>query len=72
MYIFEGSASTSLVAYCRFNSMWSVCPCIGTDTAPLQERIKQPVQADIYPNWLAAINVRLCLLPLNIYCGSHL
>jgi hypothetical protein len=32
----------------------------------LQERIKQPVQADIYPNWLAAINVRLCLLTLKI------
>jgi hypothetical protein len=47
IFIFLGSASTSLVAYCRFKSMWSVCPCIGTDTAPLQERIKQPVQADI-------------------------
>jgi len=38
----------------------------------LQERIKQPVQADIYPNWLAAINVRLCLLPLKSYRGAHL
>ena len=46
-FFFKGSAATSLVAYCRFKSMWSVCPGIGTDTAPLQERIKQPVQADI-------------------------
>jgi hypothetical protein len=38
----------------------------------LQERIKQPVQADIYPNWLAAINVRLCLLTLKFFCGAHL